>query len=133
MSAEVLYTDRFKQPLLFEGMAFNKIYPTDIDAITEYHNRLFIIMEVKGDSVPISYGQITALTRMIDALEETHKDAFLFICRHQVNDPSEPIYLKDTIVTDFYYKKEWRKASGLTAGQVWLNVMQWAYEKERRM
>ena len=130
MSAEVQYPDRFNQPLLFEGMVFNKIYPTDIDAITEYHNRLFIIMEVKGEGVPLCFGQITALTRMIDALQDANKEAILFICRHQVKDISQPIILKDTIVSEVYWKRQWYKIKPKTAGQAWFYALCYARKKE---
>lgn len=124
------YDDRFRQPLLFEGMAYNNIYPTDIDAITEYHNRLFIIMEVKGEGVPLCYGQITALTRMVDALQDAEKEAILFVCRHNVLDSKKPVILKDTTVEDVYWNRRWHKIKKKTAGEAWLYAMQYARKKE---
>ena len=111
-------------------MAFNKIYPTDIDAITEYHNRLFIIMEVKGEDVPLCFGQITALTRMVDALQDSKKDAILFICRHQVKEASQPIILKDTVVSEVYWNKQWYKIKPKPAGEAWFYALQYARKKE---
>ena len=126
------FADRFKQPLLFEGMNIGKMYPTDIDAMTEYHDRLFIFIEVKYENTPTNYGQLTALKRMANALQETGRDAFVFICRHNVQDRSNPVMLKDTVVTDAYFKGIWYDPdSEITAGEVWRTVMEWAIAKEK--
>ena len=127
---KVKYEERFKQPLLFEGMTFDKIYPTDIDAITEYHNHFFIIMEVKGEGVPLSYGQLTALQRIVDALQDAKKDAVLFVCRHNVEDRTKPVLLRDTIVSEAYYNRQWYKIQPKTAGEVWFYAMERARRKE---
>lgn len=131
MSAEVQYADRFRQLLLFEGMAFNNIYPTDIDAITEYHNRLFIVMEVKGEGVQLPYGQKTALTRMVDALQGPEKDAVLFVCRHNVADNKQPVVLKDTTVEEAYWKGKWYKIKKKTAGEAWLYALRHSKKEEK--
>ena len=49
--------ERFRQPLLFDGLQKGKIYPTDIDAVLEYKDILWIIVEVKHKGVPITCGQ----------------------------------------------------------------------------
>ena len=125
------FADRFRQPLLFEGMNIGKMYPTDIDAMTEYHDRLFIFMEVKYGDTPTNYGQFTALERTASALQETGRDAIVLICRHSVEDRTKPVLLKDTIVTNAFYKGEWYDAdTPMTAGDTWKNLMNWAIRKE---
>ena len=126
--ARVQYEDRFKQPILFEGMTCGKIYPTDIDAITEYHDRLYIIMEVKREGVPLNCGQTTALMRMVDVVQQTGRTGVLFICRHNIEDSSQPIFLKDTIVTEVYYKGQWEELTPRTALDAW----EYAIENEKR-
>lgn len=121
---------RFNQPLLFEGMVYNRICPTDIDAFTEYHNWFFIIMEVKYQDAAMSYGQSTALQRLVDAIQESGRTGILFVCRHQISDSSEPILLKDTMVTDVYYEKQWRKIQPKRTGNAWEYAMRWARNKE---
>lgn len=131
--AHIDHADRFRQPLLFEGMTIDKMYPTDIDAMTEYHDRLFIFMEVKYGDTPISYGQTTALERTANALQETDRDALVFICRHNVVDRTKPVMLKNTIVTDVYFKRNWYTPdSEITAGELWKTVMEWAFAKEKK-
>lgn len=127
----IQYQDRFNQPLLFQDMTFDKICPTDIDAFTEYHNKFFIIMEVKYHDAPLSYGQETALQRLVDAIQESNRIAVLFICRHQISDRSKPVLLKDTMVTDAYYNKQWWKMKPKSTNAVWHYAMQWAKDREK--
>ena len=126
----VQYEDRFKQPLLFDGMNIGKMYPTDIDAITEYHDMLYMIMEVKREGVPLNRGQTTALIRLVNAVQETGRTAVLFICRHDIADPSQPIFLKDTIITEAYFKGDWYDLNPRTALYAWNYAMDWARRKE---
>ena len=126
------FADRFRQPLLFEGMNIGKMYPTDIDAMTEYHDRLYIFMEVKYEDTPTNYGQLTALQRTANALQETGRDAIVLICRHSVEDRTKPVLLKDTIVSNIYFKGEWYDADmPMTAGDVWKVIMTWGMDKEK--
>ena len=129
--ARVQYEDRFKQPILFDGMNVGKMYPTDIDAITEYHNWFFIIMEVKGEGVPLNQGQTTALQRLVDTIEDADRVAVLYICRHSVEDRTKPIFLKDTMITEAYYGREWHNVIPTTAGEQWRFVMDWAMNEEK--
>lgn len=129
--ARVQYEDRFKQPILFDGMSMGKMYPTDIDAITEYHNWFFIIMEVKGEGVPLNQGQTTALQRLVDTIEDANKVAVLYICRHNVEDKTKPIFLKDTMITEAYYGRQWHNVIPITAGEQWRSAMDWAISEER--
>ena len=129
--ARIQNEDRFKQPLLFEGMNIGKMYPTDIDALTEYHNWFFIIMEVKGKDVPLNQGQTLALQRLVDTIEDAGKIAVLYICRHSVEDNTQPVFLKDTIVTEAYYNREWQNVIPITAGKEWFDAMEWAMHEEK--
>ena len=130
--ARIQNEGRFKQSLLFDGMNIGKMYPTDIDAFTEYHNWFFVIMEVKGKGVPLNHGQTTALMRLTDTLCKAEKTAVLFICRHSVADESRPIFLKDTVVTEVYYCGQWYTLSARSALEAYQYAMNWAINKEAR-
>ena len=127
--ARIQNEDRFKQPILFDGMTFGNIYPTDIDAVTEYHGWFFIFMEVKGKGTPLNQGQTTALVRLVDTICQTGKTAILFICRHNVTDSSKPIFLKDTEITEVY-DGQWQKLEPRSALDAWEYAMNWARNKE---
>lgn len=129
--AHIDFADRFKQPILFEGLTIGKMYPTDIDAMTEYHNRLFIFMEVKYENTALGYGQQTALERLADAIQSTGKDALVLVCRHTVEDRTKPVMLRDTLVTSAYFKGAWYVSlEGVLTDKVWRDAMQWAMDKE---
>ena len=129
--ARVQNEERFKQPLLFDGMNVGKMYPTDIDAFTEYHDWFFITMEVKGAGVPLNYGQTTALERLTDTILKANKTSILFICRHNVTDSTRPIFLKDTTVTEIYYCGVWYTVSPRSALEAYQYAMDWAQAIEK--
>lgn len=52
----------------FSGLRFGKITPTDIDAMLEFNDRLFVLIEGKRVGAPLSFGQRLALERLTDAL-----------------------------------------------------------------
>lgn len=100
---------RAKQIIEFAGMPIGAIGLTDIDATCEYHNTLWVYMEVKkeGRDPNDAIGQIVYYTRTIDIIDKGGGDAVLYICEHNVEDPTKPIFLKDTNVTRAYWKGKW--------------------------
>lgn len=118
---------RFTQPILFKGLeTVGGICPTDIDAITEYHDKLYIIVEVKKEGASISKGQVLCLTRLIDALEASGRIAILCICLHNT-DASEDVLLADTRVALTYYHHTWRKIEkDISFGNAWKYWINWA-------
>ena len=128
--ARVQSMERFKQPILFDGLTCNRIYPTDIDAVMEYHDWFFMFMEVKVDGVELNRGQTTALVRMVNAIRDSGKTAVLFICRHNV-DKDKSIFLKDTVVSEAYYEGGWYDLTPRTMQEIWDYAMDWAQRKEQ--
>lgn len=128
---KILYGDRFKQPLIFEGMQIGKLYPTDIDAAFEYHNRLFVFFEVKMYGKEVPYGQRVALCRLCNALAETDKDAFWLLCYHDIADTSQAVDLSKTRVARIYYQgKEHILEPPRNAKEVFTKMLNWAKDKE---
>lgn len=131
---KVQHDARFKQPVLFDGMTFNRISPTDIDAITEYHDRFFFIVELKYLDEQMSEGQSLCLKRLIDAIEQSSnsRDAILVVGRHGVSDTSQAVMLKDAYVKKVYWKGEWHNVTRkVTVGEAWSESMNWAKDKEQ--
>ena len=56
---------RARQLLLFDGMQYGNITPTDIDATIEYKDRARIFVEVKGKSKDVPTGQRLLLQRFV--------------------------------------------------------------------
>ena len=111
MRGEINYRDRARQILNFSGMLFDfKITPTDIDGCIEYRNKCFIFFEVKYKNdigtAPLPFGQVLALTRIIDSL---NKPAVLFIASHTVGNCNKNINAAGCIIERYYWHGEWYK------------------------
>ena len=110
---------RARQLLLFDGMQYGNITPTDIDATIEYKDRARIFVEVKGKSKDVPTGQRLLLQRFVDDFRASGKDAIAIIAEHGVEDANQDVHLKDCSVREIYYKRkaddtdcEWRKQHG---------------------
>ena len=53
----------------FSRLRWGKITPTDIDAMVEFSNKCFLIIEAKGEGVELQRGQKTALERLLLRLD----------------------------------------------------------------
>jgi hypothetical protein len=96
----------------FKGLALDGgIYPTDIDALIEYHDQLYIILEVKHHLAKVPYGQRLALQRMVDDFTKAGKEAVVIVCEHKVDDPGISVDAARCMVRELYYGEEkiWRK------------------------
>ena len=103
---------KMQQLIDFQGCTLGEgIYPTDIDAIIEYRNSEYIIIESKFRDSPIPKGQRIALMRMVDDFTTAGKKAVLLVVTHHVKDPNEVIDLASCRVREIYYgcEKKWRK------------------------
>lgn len=109
--------DRMKQLISFEGMKFDGVTPTDIDCFFEKNDRYFVFYEYKYDHAQIPEGQELALTRIVNALDSTGREAILLWCSHHAPQ-GEDIQAKDAIVVGAYYKHKWRDGGGRTAKEV---------------
>lgn len=125
---------RAKQLIEFAGMPIGPIGLTDIDATCEYHNTLWVFMEVKkkGREIDDSKGQEVWYTRTINAIDRSGKDAVLYVCEHSVEDPRRPILLKDTEVTKAYWKGRWYSPPRpINAKQVFDHAIDFARRMEK--
>jgi len=95
--------EHFHQKILFDGIQYGKCMPTDIDAAMEFGGKVLILYEVKYGSARVPYGQSLLLQRLADAWDG---EAVLFVCRHKEHGD---IHLRETLVTDVYYKGRWHK------------------------
>lgn len=98
----------FNQPLLFDGVQSDKIYPSDIDSFIELWNKYLILIEVKTKGKDITLGQNIAMTRIIQSWEaDKNKIGMVLHVYHSEYDSSKPIMLKDCIVNKVYTKGKW--------------------------
>ena len=93
--------DRVKQAIEFNGMKFGPSgYPTDFDSVVEYHDKGWIVFEVKYKDTRPQLGQKLALQRFSNDMAKSGKFAIVFIVEHDISDPNEKIYLRDCRVRE---------------------------------
>lgn len=95
----------------FKGLGLDGgIYPTDIDALIEYHDLEYIVLEVKYEKAKVPYGQRLALQRMIDDFTRAGKRAIALVAEHNNSDPRTPVVAANCMIRELYYGEEsqWR-------------------------
>lgn len=90
------------------GIRFGNITPTDIDALIEYHDKLFIFIETKFGKTELPTGQRLAIARLCDALQKSGKKSIAFITTHNYN-PEQDINFAETDVVEYRYNFRWCK------------------------
>jgi len=109
---------RAGQQHLFEDMGLRRnIVPTDIDMFgcrlfIEYNLRLFIFGEGKYRDAEMPVAQRQALEGLCSAISETQNHVmWILLYRHEVEDTSKPVYVKDQYVSEVYSSNNlgWKK------------------------
>jgi len=80
MTRGVIYNrDKKRRLVSFENLTYGRITPTDIDAFIDFNNKIFIIIEAKGEGVPVPTGQRIALERMLIKMSTGESEAMVVI------------------------------------------------------
>jgi hypothetical protein len=98
--------DRQRQIRDYSGLRFGNITPTDIDGLIEYHNKAYVILELKYRETPILRGQELALEIMTTDLYKSGKEVLCIIAKHYEDDCNIPIKAHDSIVFKFRYGQD---------------------------
>lgn len=115
---QIRNTDYRKQIFDMSLIRYGNITPTDLDAMIEYKNTGFILIEAKYKlDFYQDKGQRLAHERLVDALWTAHKPSVLIFARHQVQLPNQ-VNLAHCLVTYYRYCGQWRKWTGWTVKQV---------------
>jgi len=72
--------DKAKRINDFSGLRYGKITPTDIDAFLDFGGLVYVVIEVKGEGVPVPTGQRIAIERMVRKLDGGPSYAVAIIC-----------------------------------------------------
>ena len=91
---------RGRQLLLFDGLKYGSITPTDIDGLIEYRNYLWLIYEAKFAGKDVPQGQRVALERLIRNIRIAKKHGIAMIVEHKVQSTASDVYLKDCMVRE---------------------------------
>jgi len=99
-------------------LRYGNMTPTDLDAMIEYKNAGFVLIEVKFNSEFYTLkGQKLAHERMVDALWIAKKPAVLLFASHNTPLNSE-VKLDTCTVKWFRYTGRWRKGNNATVKQM---------------
>ena len=101
-----------RQLIDFQGLGLDGgIYPTDLDALIEYHDTEYILVEVKYKKTRVPYSQRLAIQRMVDDFTRAGKRAIALVAEHYNTDPRNPVIAAECSVRELYYGKEgrWRE------------------------
>ena len=105
---------RSKQIIDFHGMKYDNITPSDIDGCIDKRGKAFIFYEYKLNDAEMPQGQKMMYVNLINALRAAKKQAALFLCRHNIENPSEDVDAAEAKVESIYYNGQWWKE---TAGR----------------
>lgn len=91
----------------FSGLRFGSITPTDIDAMIEYKDKAYVIVEGKYKSGTLQGGQKLAFERLCDDLG-TQKPSLLIVAKHNVEAGSDKdVDYANCDVAGYRYKRTW--------------------------
>ena len=108
MQSEIKSRARTKQIIDFKGIRLGaKGMPTDCDGIIEWHDKAYIIFEIKHGGKSVPDGQRLCFTRMSDDFNRLGKVAVFVVAEHDVDDPDVDIDAANCRVRHFYFKGKW--------------------------
>ncbi len=108
--------DEYARPLvLYKGMRWENITPTDIDGCIDFQDKVFIFFEVKHGKTNLTLGQKILLERLVNRINKSGAFGYALVCRHFVDGD---VLLKNCVVHDVYNGK-WTSLSskGMTVDQ----------------
>lgn len=111
---------RAKQLISFEGIEYGeRIWPTDFDALIEWHDKAWLIFEVKIWDKDVPYGQKLALERFVKDAYHAGKMAIAAVVEHNVTNPDDDVTLADCVVREVFVSGEhrWRPPSEAMTAQ----------------
>ena len=81
--------------------------PTDCDGLIEYHDKAYVLFELKHGAKDVPLGQKLALVRMCDDFARVGKPAVFIVAEHDVDDPEIDIDAAACLVRKFYFCGTW--------------------------
>lgn len=103
--------ERSRQIIDFRGIKYDNITPSDIDGCIDKRGKAFIFYEYKLNDAEMPQGQKMMYVNLINSLRAANKKAALFLCKHNVENPSEDIDAAQAKVESVYYDGQWWKVS----------------------
>lgn len=89
---------RAKQLLLFDGLRWGNITPTDLDTFIDFGGRAFVLVELKLAGTELKRGQELAIERAVDTWNMGGVTTLALVATHGVEDPNEDVVVADAFV-----------------------------------
>lgn len=103
------HKNRARQLIVFSGMQWGKISPTDIDCAIEFRDKLFIFVEIKFSGTPVQIGQRLCLERMASAISSSDGKLAVSIVADHWTPSSEDVDCAGCIVREVFVDGRWRQ------------------------
>lgn len=102
---------RAKQLILFDGLEYGNISPTDMDGVIDYRNKFWIIYEAKCTGAPFPTGQRLTMEHFIDMADDAKRYGIALVADHNVADVTKSVSLMACKVRWIYTteEKKWRE------------------------
>lgn len=97
---------RASQLLLFNGLRWGTITPTDFDLFIDFGGRGFVLGELKHNNAELHRGQELALERAADTWDAGNVPTLTIVASHSVDIGD--VIVADAIVTRFRWKGKWQ-------------------------
>ena len=97
----------------FDGLEYRGGTPTDIDALFEFHNTAYVIMELKAHRADMPKGQRMCLECMANDFTKAGKKALVIVGEHY-EEPTESIAVANCTVREVFYNGHWYRGQGET-------------------
>jgi len=107
MQSEIKNRARKQQILSYAGCKWGKISFSDIDAIMEIRNKVYIVVEVKYLDAPVPTGQRILLEHLNQALAKAGKYCLTIVASHSVDDTAQDVDLATCQVKQIYINGHW--------------------------
>jgi hypothetical protein len=102
---KILYPDRKQQINDFSGLTYNKITPTDLDGVIEYHDKAYVFIEIKYLDAELPYGQKLMLERFVKDINKSGKSAIAIVAEHSIFNTKENIPVATCEVRQIYFMR----------------------------
>ena len=104
---KIIYDDRARQIIDFDGMQYKDCCGTDCDFMFELDGEMFIFGEFKYNGKEMDEGQRLFFEHVADALTEAGKDALVVILDHYVQNPIDHVDASKGVVREWYSNGSW--------------------------
>jgi hypothetical protein len=119
------HPERVGQVCEYDDLEYKGGTPTDIDALFEFRNKAYVIIELKSFTTKVPKGQRLCLERMANDFQKAGKKVMVIVGEHY-EDPDKSIIVKNCSVREIYYNGSWYRGHGERLKDRMMSFLQYA-------